>query len=64
MFEYYDSSDPTGDSKSIKSVNNPVQIFQRGQVWKDRHLLYSTVKVHTALTVWKPTTKGKTYIRC
>jgi len=51
-------------SESLKSIKNSDEIFKEGQIWKDRNLLYSTVKIHAALTGWKPTLKNKCYIRC
>ena len=40
------------------------EIFQTESTWKDRKLLYETVKVYAALTGWKPTLESRTCIKC
>ena len=67
MFEY-DKDDTTiiirCDSSAFNSSSIATDIFKEGQIWKDRDLLYSTVKVFAGLTGWKPCIKSKFYIRC
>ena len=67
MFDY-DEDDPNiiigCDSSAFNSSSIATDIFKEGQIWKDRALLYSTVKVFAGLTGWKPCIKSKFYIRC
>ena len=49
--------------ENIKTITAD-NIFKVNSYWKDRDLLYSTVKTYAALSGWKPTLTHKIYMRC
>ena len=51
----------TLNMENVKTVSAE-DIFKVNSYWKDRDLLYSTVKTYAALTGWKPTLTHKIYI--
>ena len=73
IFSFLQTDDHDGDQRIISScrLNSEnfrtvtiEQIFSVNSLWKDRELLYNTVKTYAALTGWKPTLTHKIYIRC
>ena len=64
-----DDADPRIISSCRLTVENfktitAEEIFRVDSCWKDRELLYNTIKIYAALTGWKPTLTHKIYIRC
>ena len=49
--------------ETIKTITAD-NVFKVNAYWKDRDLLYSTVKTYAALSGWKPTLTHKIYMRC
>ena len=47
-----------------KTVTAEEIIFRVDSCWKDRELLYNSIKTYAALAGWKPTLTHNTYIRC